>query len=188
MYQRGSLPRARQDGLLEETAGEELLLYDQESHTAHCLSPIAACVWRHCDGGRNVAKLAELAGATEDLVANALHELRDKDLLDAEPELMQSTISGISRREAIGRAARYGAAAAAGSMIVSATAATPAMASSGEGTMCCQCYKNETEICACRNGFATNFACNKFCETEPAGCTSGALVGTKCGPGNKCEE
>ena len=37
----GSLPRARQDGLLEEAAGEELLLYDQESHTAHCLSPVA---------------------------------------------------------------------------------------------------------------------------------------------------
>lgn len=44
---------------------------------------------------------------------------------------MQSTVPGESRREAIVRVARYGAAAAAGSMIVSATAATPAMASSG---------------------------------------------------------
>jgi hypothetical protein len=66
------------------------------------------------------------------LVAGALHELREKDLLVAEPEFVQSTVSGVSRREAIVRAARYGAAAAAGSMIVSATAATPAMASSGE--------------------------------------------------------
>jgi len=132
MYEHGSFPRARQDGLLEETVGEELLLYDENRHVAHCLSPIAACVWRHCDGERDVSELAVLAGASESLVAGALHELREKDLLDAEPELMQSAGSGESRREAIGRVARYGAAAAAGSMIVSATAATPAMASSGE--------------------------------------------------------
>jgi hypothetical protein len=132
MREHGSLPRAREDGLLEERVGEELLLYDQHSHTAHCLSPIAACIWRHCDGEHDTTKLAELAGVSQSLVADALHELREKDLLDVEPELMQSTIPGISRREAIGRVARYGAAAAAGSMIVSATAATPAMASSGE--------------------------------------------------------
>src|SRR5579863_295005 len=112
MYEHGSLPRARRDGLLEEPVGEELLLYDQESHTAHCLSPIAACVWRHCDGERDVAELGRLAGASEGLVAGALYELREKDLLVAEPELMQSTVSGESRREAIVRVARYGAAAA----------------------------------------------------------------------------
>jgi len=132
MYEYGSLPRAREDGLLEETVGEELLIYDQNRHIAHCLSPIAACVWRHCDGERDVSELAVLAGASESLVADALHELREKDLLDAEPELMQSAGPGESRREAIVRVTRYGAAAAAGSMIVSATAATPAMASSGE--------------------------------------------------------
>jgi hypothetical protein len=132
MYEYGSLPRARKDGLLEETVGEELLLYDQDKHTAHCLSPIAACVWRHCDGERNIAQLARLAGVSEGMITGALHELREKDLLDAEPERTQSTIPGESRREAIDRIARYGAAAAAGSMVVSATAATPAMASSGE--------------------------------------------------------
>jgi hypothetical protein len=135
MHEYGSLPRAREDGLLEEAIGEELLLYDLESHTAHCLTPIAASVWRHCDGEHDVTKLAQLAGADESLVAEALHELRERKLLNAEPELMQSesAVSGVSRREAIVRVARYGAAAAAGSMIVSATAATPAMASSGEG-------------------------------------------------------
>jgi hypothetical protein len=83
MHEHGSLPRARQDGLLEEAVGEELLLYDQESHTAHCLSPVAACVWRHCNGERDLAELAQLAGTSENLVADALRELREKDLLDA---------------------------------------------------------------------------------------------------------
>lgn len=181
MHEHGALPRARQDGLLEEAVGEELLLYDRESHTAHCLSPIAACVWRHCDGEHDVSDLAGLAGASENMVADALHELREKDLLNAEPQLMQSTILGISRREAIGRAARYGAAAAGASMIVSATAATPAMASSGEiiegeesilkcekpegGTSenCCLCIKT-TGGAVCDTGFETEAECKKFCK------------------------
>jgi hypothetical protein len=172
MYEHGSLPLAREGGLLEEAVGEELLLYDQESHTAHCLSPIAACVWRHCDGERDVTKLAELARVSESLVADALHELREKDLLAAEPELMQSTVPGESRREAIGRVARYGAAAAAGSLIVSATAATPAMASSGEiekgacrqatgsGLSCCKCAGAD-EVCTSTQ--PSEAACRSWC-------------------------
>jgi hypothetical protein len=172
MHEHGSLPRARQDGLLEETVGEELLLYDQESHTAHCLSPIAACVWRHCDGEHDATELAELAGVSESPVADALHELREKDLLVAEPQLMQSTIPGESRREAIGRVARYSAAAAAGSMIVSATASTPAMASSLGNENCESVTGSTSSCCKCANGTcATNTpgvsksTCEKGCES-----------------------
>jgi hypothetical protein len=167
MYEHGSLPRARRDGLLEEAVGEELLLYDRDSHTAHCLSPIAACVWRQCDGDRDVTKLAELTGASESLVGDALYELREKDLLDAEPQLMPSAVPGISRREAIGRGVRYGAAAAAGSLIVSATAATPAMANSegkkgncvsSAASKCCKCKNLE-----CTSGRASQLLCEGFC-------------------------
>ncbi len=171
MREHGSLPRARQDGLPEETAGEELLLYDRESHTAHCLSPIVACIWRHCDGEHDVTELAELTGASEGLVADALHELREKELLAAEPELIQSTVPGISRREAIGRVVRYGAAAAAVPLIVSATAATPAMASSGEEFSSCILQSKQT-CCRCRNGdcksgLATEGDCNNTCGGRP---------------------
>jgi hypothetical protein len=167
MHEYGSLPRARQDGLLEETVGEELLLYDQNSHTAHCLSPIAARLWRHCDGERDLAELAVLAGASEGLVADALHELRGKDLLDADPRLMQSPVPGESRREAIGRVARYGAAAAAGSMVVSATAATPAMAASGKELELCEKAPEKTccecDLNLCLEGIASEEACMKEC-------------------------
>jgi hypothetical protein len=170
MREHGSPPRARKGGLLEETVGEELLLYDRDSHTAHCLSPIAACVWRHCDGEHDAAELAELAGASESLVADALHELREKALLDAEPELMQSTVPGESRREAIGRAARYGAAAAAGSLIASATAATPAMAESKGENFCCECLTVTKTPCACTVTASTETMkkneekCEAFCK------------------------
>jgi hypothetical protein len=176
MHQAGSPPRARRDGLLEETVGEELLLYDQESHTAHCLSPIAALVWRYCDGEHDATQLAELAGASESLVADALHELREKDLLVAEPELMQSTVPGESRREAIVRVARYGAAAAGASLIVSATAATPAMAASSEPP-CCQCFEEDGLRCAC-TGCTSKKQCEEFC-AKALTCTS-KKVSSKC--------
>jgi hypothetical protein len=187
MHQDGSLPRARRDGLLEETVGEELLLYDQNSHTAHCLSPIAACVWRHCDGERDMSELAELAGASKDSVADALHELREKDLLAAEPQLTQSTVPGISRREAIGRVARYGAAATAGSLIVSATAATPAMAASMEE--CCSCIDSSQQPCKClRKVWASESACNTWCQSNEGGktCESGGLHGNQTCSNNQC--
>jgi hypothetical protein len=170
MHEYGSLPRAREDGLLEETIGEELLLYDLESHTAHCLTQIAACVWRRCDGEHDVTQLAQLAGADESLVAEALHELRERELVDAEPELMssESVVSGVSRREAIVRVARYGAAAAAGSMIVSATAATPAMASSGE-------ENKEGRIQTLPEGTTLKFA-GKVSHTITVMCIGGEVV------------
>jgi hypothetical protein len=161
MSQYGLPSRARHDGLLEETVGEELLLYDRDSHTAHCLSPIAACVWRHCDGDHDVAELAVLAGVSESLVADALHQLREKDLLVTEPAVMQSTVPGVSRREAIGRGVRYGAAAAAGSLIVSAIAATPAMASSGKGVCASQKGVN---CCVCSDVCITVTADKEECE------------------------
>jgi hypothetical protein len=173
MHQDGSLPQARRDGLLEETVGEELLLYDQESHTAHCLSPTAACVWRHCDGEHDLAELAELAGASESLVADALHELREKELLAAEPALLQSTVPGVSRREAIVRVARYGAAAAGASLIVSATAATPVMASSGEEVAGCKVSPSGLNCCICSNPprectstRPTRTSCEMYCSTR----------------------
>jgi hypothetical protein len=162
MYEHMPLPRARHDGLLEETLGEELLLYDQSRDTAHCLSPIAASVWRHCDGEHDIAGLARLTGAGESLVLDALHELSEKDLLDAAPKLMPSTSPGESRREAIVRVGRYGAAAAAGSMIVSATAATPAMATSSE-PVCCQCFDNLGGRCNCAPCESAE-KCKEHCE------------------------
>ena len=178
MHEYGSLPRARQDGLFEEMVGEELLLYDQHSHTAHCLSPIAASVWQHCDGEHDLTELAILTGAGEDFVADALRELREKGLLVADPTLAQSTVRGESRREAIGRVARYGGAAA-GSMIVSATAATPAMAASGP-LKCCQCVDANQKNCKCivNASYQTTPTCKSYCETQ--GLPEGFVTGTEC--------
>ncbi len=165
------LPRAREGGLLEEKVGEELLLYDRESHVAHCLSRLAATVWQHCDGARDVGELAELVLASKTEVVDVLRELWGRGLLEGEPSvLMQSTVSGVSRREAISRIGRVGAAAASVPLIVSATAATPAMAASGAhvcgtkeepNTSCCLC---ESGLCLTDSPEWTPARCKEECE------------------------
>jgi hypothetical protein len=94
----------------------------------------------------------------EDVAADALNELRKNDLLTVEPQAIQSTVLGVSRREAISRGVRYGVAVAAVPMIVSATAATPAMASSGEPA-CALAGESET-CCICRDDKGKNISCH----------------------------
>ena len=52
------VPQARKDGLIVRELGEEVLVYDLERHRAYCLNPMAAWVWRHCDGRTSVEALA----------------------------------------------------------------------------------------------------------------------------------
>jgi hypothetical protein len=136
-------------------------------------------------GEHDLAELAMLAGVSESLVAGALHELREKDLLDAEPELTLSAALGESRREVIVQVARYGAAAAGASMIVSATAATPSMASSGELPACCQRAEpssdnKKSDCTTC----VTPKKCEEYCEKSTkcgrGTSTEGFCTGTKC--------
>jgi hypothetical protein len=51
-------PHARKEGLVIQELPGELLIYDLNSHKAHCLNLTAAFVWKHCDGKTTVAQIA----------------------------------------------------------------------------------------------------------------------------------
>ena len=84
-------PAARQDGLVIRELPEELLVYDSETHEAHCLNETAAAVWKLCDGRTSVPEIAAKLSATlgkgidEDVVWLALEDLWKRDLLVGEP-------------------------------------------------------------------------------------------------------
>ena len=84
-------PRARQDGLVTRELPDELLVYDTETHEAHCLNETAAFVWRHCDGKTSVAEIARRLSAKieteidDDFVWLALEDLWKRQLLVGEP-------------------------------------------------------------------------------------------------------
>ncbi len=110
-------PQSRRSGLLIRELPDELLVYDQEQHRAHCLNRTAALVFRHADGTRSVDDLARVldpaaAGpAADETVELALAQLAAAGLLEAVPSSTEDAVpdAGMSRREV---ARRVGLAAA----------------------------------------------------------------------------
>ena len=118
-------PLAWTERLVVEEIADEVLVYDQRSDQAHCLSSVAARAWRACDGRRTVGELSDDLAFDQQIVRQALEELDDCGLLDGRPR------AGLTRREATSRLAKVGAAAASAPLIYSIAAPAPAVAATG---------------------------------------------------------
>jgi hypothetical protein len=118
-----------------QVIGDETLLYDESHHQAWCLNPSAACIWRLCDGQRDVDQIAAAAAAemaapvTVEVVLLTLAELREKNLL--EPETTMFLPEDVTRRQMLGR---VGLAAAFLLPVVASVLAPPAHAQHGSLT------------------------------------------------------
>lgn len=114
------VPRARpRQGLIVKALIDETLVYDIARSRAHCLGPVAAAVWKHCDGRSRAAQVAaavarETGGPVDEAaVWLAVGRLADAHLLvEKVPQP-----GGRSRREWLKEAALVG-----GLAVVSITA------------------------------------------------------------------
>ena len=74
-------------GLLTEDTGDELVVVDEATNEVVALDPVAACVFRHADGSRDVGQLLAEVQASVDPAADAervwstLDRLADAGLL-----------------------------------------------------------------------------------------------------------
>jgi Coenzyme PQQ synthesis protein D (PqqD) len=150
-------PLARSKGLVVEELGDELLVYDLETHRAHSLSPEAARVWRRCDGRTPVDGLSAQLGLDADTVERALEELEKSALLDPETQ----ALPGTTRRQLTVRMAKVGTAVAAAPLILSITAPaahavmtppTPEFCAQGQGTTGCGAACKAFHCCCCCMG------------------------------------
>ena len=155
-------PLARTDGLVVNELPEEIVVYDRESHKAHCLNRTAALVWKRCDGRTTPARIARLVSQDlgtpvgEDLVWYALEQLA-KDLLLVEKVVpARETASAawpaarMSRRELVRRLGL--AAVVALPLITTIVAPTPVEAAASNcvdcnGVLCCQPFHCELGAC-----------------------------------------
>ncbi|HEX9917908.1 MAG TPA: PqqD family protein [Pyrinomonadaceae bacterium] len=127
-------PLARERDLIVEDLKDETLVYDLQSHRAHCLNRSAALVWKQCDGRRSVAEIAgnlrrEFHANADDevTVRFALEQLTKFKLLEEHTRQPASIKSGLTRREMV---RRLGLAAAVSiPLVTSIVAPTPAQAS-----------------------------------------------------------
>ncbi len=116
-------PKAKAQDVVSERIDDELVVYDQATQTAHCLSSEAALVWEHCDGRVSQSELARRLALAPAAVRRAVDALSECGLLDDAPVDAER---GYSRREAAVRLARAGGAAFAAPLIYSV--AVPSMA------------------------------------------------------------
>lgn len=196
---RVSAPLARESDLVIEEMGDELLIYDQQNARAHCLSGVAARVWRACDGTRVTKTLSDYLELDHDVVLNALAQIEAIGLLDQGPVL-----AGTTRREFAGKAAKIGVASAMAPMVYSVLAPTPASAATPSVAQC-QYYSAQscdgcTQICGCccccqGCSTATTVSACKIClpttlcsaSNFGTGCSSVAgVVAGSCSSGPNC--
>ena len=128
------LPLARKEGLRVEELSDELMVYDVDRHKAHCLSPIAALVWRHCDGQKTIEEISAVLRSSgvrvdEEMVWTALHRLEKRDLLQEKIVLPKNAILS-SRRNLMRKILAAGGVYAV--LTTTIFAPTPARAKSGD--------------------------------------------------------
>jgi len=201
-------PLARSEDLIIEEIGDEVIVYDSNADTAHCLSPDAASVWRRCDGRTPIDGLAAQIGLSAERVETALDELERCALLE-EPR----AATGHTRRDLSLKLAKVTAAAAAAPLIISVAAPTPAQAatrafcaqfSSGNCGMetsggcsgsvgCCCCTPPLSRPfpvgSPCAVLETTNNQCKTCvpCDDQVASCVAGGhKAGTDCGNESGC--
>jgi hypothetical protein len=190
-------PLARSTDLVIEELDGEILVYDETSARAHCLSKTAARVWRACDGYTTVEVLGNKLDMDDDTVTHALGELESSDLLDAGP-----SANGSTRRELTFRAAKLGAIGASAPLIWSVMAPTPASAATPTPAQClfysgdsCDACTGICGCCCCCQGCSspTVPSCKvcfpiSMCDTTHAGdgCTSVIPGGGTCTSGPNC--
>ena len=109
-------PQARTEDLVTRELADEDLVYDLETHQAHCLNKTAAAVWKQCDGNKTTEEIATLLQQETNMLVSsamvkvALHQLGRANLLKQRVEFSAEKPSQL-RREVL-RQIGLGAAAA----------------------------------------------------------------------------
>ena len=102
------IPIARTEKLVVQDSANEVLVYDLETDTAHCLNETAAFVWSNCDGKKSVTEIEILVtkkfgmGASSEFVWLALDSLKKSNLLK-NSDTVETNFDGLSRRQVIKR-------------------------------------------------------------------------------------
>ena len=182
-------PKARTEQLISERIDDELVIYDQLNHVAHCLSHDAVLVWEHCDGWLSQAEIAERLGLSPEMVAGAVDSLDECRLLDEGPV----AAPGYSRRQAAIRLATIGGAALAAPLVYSVDVGTAAakashLAAGCPVTACGSC--NSTTGCALCNTAgstgANSMCASGICYCSRVNSSGGEQTVLRCAIGSPC--
>jgi len=179
-------PKARQDGLLIQSLGKELVVYDQERHRIHSLNPATAFIWRQCDGRTAADDMSALLAAEldlpadEDVVQLALEQLRKAHLL-RESVPRGGDRGKVSRRDVLRKLGHLGGVALLLPAISSTTAPTSAIAAQYPDLerlrLCLSGCSQKNRDCTAKCG-AGELSCLNACSSADRDCTGLCTGGT----------
>ncbi len=140
--------RFQQRKLIARTIGDELLLFDEETSTAHCLNGIAGEMWMACEGRSSAATVTEFLRPRwphieEEVVWASLSKLAAAGLLE-ETTVRENISTG--RRELIRKLGF--AAAVALPIVVTSVLVPPAYAAGSCGMTGALCGSGKPPCCA----------------------------------------
>ena len=101
-------PIARKENIVVQKLDNETLVYDLDTNKAVCLNETSCMIWNYCNGKNSVEKIADLVSVetkalvSTELVELCIEQLHRESLLDNNCDLTTS-LTGLSRREAIKR-------------------------------------------------------------------------------------
>ena len=144
-----SATRFQQRKLIARTIGDELLLFDEETSTAHCLNGIAGEMWMACERESSASEVTELLhprwpDIEEEVVAASLSKLAAAGLLEG--TTVQENIS-TGRRQLI-RKLGFAAAVALPIVVTSVLIPPAAAAASPCGGLAALCGTGHPPCCA----------------------------------------
>jgi hypothetical protein len=168
-------PKARTEQLICERIDDELVIYDQVNHVAHCLSHEAVLVREYCDGRLTETEIARQLTLSLEVVQRAIAALDERGLLDEDP----AAASGYSRRQAAIRLAKIGGAALAGPLVYSIDVGSAAAAASHLAAGCPVTACTGVASCPGSSVLGTNSTCASghcYCSTlSSSGATQNQL-------------
>lgn len=91
------LPSARNQNIVVQHLGKEVLVYDLVSNQAFCLNETSSIIYQSCDGKTSFGELKNKHNFSIDLIFLALDQLKEQNLI----ENFESPFAGVSRREVI---------------------------------------------------------------------------------------
>ncbi len=160
-------PTARTEHLVRERIDDELVIYDQVNHVAHCLSHDAVLVWEQCEGRLTETEIAHQLTLSLEVVQRAIAALEERGLLED-----GAAASGYSRRQAAIRIARIGGAALAGPLVYSIDVGSAAAAASHLAAGCPITACTGVTSCPGSGTIGTNSTCASgrcYCSTINVG-------------------
>lgn len=165
------LPKVRNQNIVIQEIGNEIMIYDLEINKAYCLNETSAIVYQNCDGETDFTDLNSKYDFPNEIIYLTLDQLQKENLLEKNVQFL-SPFKGLKRREVVKKIGL-------GSMIALPVIASIIAPTAVNAQSCSGLLANgQTTVTACTSG-------------SPGGCTVGCTLhipgfdaGAECCSGN----